>query len=431
VPDSENHIPEVKRVTMAHGAGGRMSRDLIRSHILRHFRHPTLSRLEDSALFPVDGGRLAFTTDSYVIQPLFFPGGDIGKLAVSGTVNDLLCVGARPLYLSLGLIVEEGFSLDDLDRILASASKEALGVGVEVLCGDTKVVERGKGDGLFVNTSGIGVVPAGVEITPENVQVGDAIVVTGPIGDHGIAVLSQREGFGFASQLKSDCASLLSLVQSVLDPSLQVRCLRDPTRGGLGTILAEIALDRQVGIRVEEEKIPIRDEVRGASELLGLDPLYVANEGKMVLFVAQKRTGDVLSILKKDSMGKQSALIGQVVDDHPGLAVLRTKQKQYEDAEHLFREALEGRKLKLGDDHPDTLETKNDLAVLYKEQGKYDEAETLLLESIEGRRLKLGDTHPHTLESLNNLIDLYEAWDKPEKAEEWRAKLSKTEAVTE
>jgi hydrogenase expression/formation protein HypE len=324
VPDSEDYLQEVRRVTLAHGAGGRLSRDLIQRLILKHFGHPTLRRLEDSALFVVDGGRMAFTTDSYVIQPLFFPGGDIGKLAVTGTVNDLLCVGAQPLFLSLGLIVEEGFSWDDLDRVLASASQEAASVGVEVLCGDTKVVERGKGDGLFINTSGVGAVPAGVEMTPENVQVGDAIVVTGPIGDHGIAVLSQREGFSFASQLKSDCASLVNLVQSVLDPHLQVRCLRDPTRGGLGTILAEIALDRKVGIEVEEAKIPVRDAVRGACELLGLDPLYVANEGKMVLFVAQENKGEVLSILKRDPMGRKSAAIGQVVDKHPGLAVLNT-----------------------------------------------------------------------------------------------------------
>jgi hydrogenase expression/formation protein HypE len=301
-----------------------MSRDLIQRLILEHFGHPALRRLEDSALFAIDGRRLAFTTDSYVIQPLFFPGGDIGKLAVAGTVNDLLCVGAQPLYLSLGLIVEEGFSWDDLDRILASASQEAASVGVEVLCGDTKVVERGKGDGLFINTSGVGEVPAGVEMTPENVQGGDAIVVTGPIGDHGIAVLSQREGFGFASQLKSDCASLVSLVQSVCDPHLQVRCLRDPTRGGLGTILAEIALDRHVGIEVEEAKIPVRDAVRGACELLGLDPLYVANEGKMVLFMAPEKKEEVLAILKGDPLGKESAVIGQVVNEHPGLAVLKT-----------------------------------------------------------------------------------------------------------
>lgn len=325
MPGEENHGQEVSRVTMAHGAGGGMSRDLIQSVILKHFGHPILARLEDSALFETNGQRLAFTTDSYVVQPLFFPGGDIGKLAVAGTVNDLLCVGARPLYLSLALIIEEGFSLQDLERILTSASQESVGAGVEVLCGDTKVVERGKGDGLFVNTTGVGVVPSNVELSPQKIQVGDQILVTGPIGDHGITVLSQREGFAFASQLKSDCASLVTLVQSVLNPLFSVHCLRDPTRGGLGTVLAEIAADRQVGIQVEEDQIPVRDEVRGASELLGLDPLYVANEGKMVLFVAPQKAEKVLSILKKDPLGREAARIGQVVEEHPRLAVLRTK----------------------------------------------------------------------------------------------------------
>ncbi len=325
MPDSKNNVPKVKRVTMAHGSGGRLSRELIQDLVLKHFGHPTLHRLEDSALFEVDGVRLAFTTDSYVIQPLFFPGGDIGKLAVTGTVNDLLCVGARPLYLSLALILEEGFSLDKLERILDSASREAGEVGVEVICGDTKVVQKGKGDGIFVNTSGVGVVPADLDISPRRIEMGDAILVSGPIGDHGIAILSQRESFGFASQLRSDCASLVSLVQGVLDPSLGVRCMRDPTRGGVGTILAEIALDRQMGIQVDEEQIPVRDEVRGACELLGLDFLYIANEGKMVLFVARGREQEVLSILRKDPLGRESAIIGRVVAEHPGMAVLRTR----------------------------------------------------------------------------------------------------------
>lgn len=325
MPGSKDHAEEVRRVTLAHGAGGRTSRRLIQELILKHFDHPTLRRLEDSAVLKVKGQRLAFTTDSYVVQPLFFPGGDIGKLAITGTVNDLLCVGAQPLCLSLALIVEEGFPLEDLDRVLTSAAGEAKGVGVDVLCGDTKVVERGKGDGLFVNTSGVGVVPAGVEISPQRIQVGDAVLVTGTMGDHGITVLSQREGFAFASRLSSDCASLVSLVQSILKPTLQPRCLRDPTRGGLGTILAEIALDRQVGIRIKEDRIPVRDEVRGACELLGLDPLYVANEGKMVLFADWEKAEEILAILQENPLGKRSAIIGRVVDEHPGMAVLETK----------------------------------------------------------------------------------------------------------
>ncbi len=325
MPDSKAHPQEVKRITMAHGAGGQMSRSLIQELILKHFGHPTLRRLEDSALFAIQAGEMAFTTDSFVIQPLFFPGGDVGKLAVAGTVNDLLCLGAQPLYLSLALIIEEGFSLRELDSILASASGEAKGAGVAVLCGDTKVVERGKGDGLFVNTSGVGRVPNGLKISPDRIQVGDAIVINGYIGDHGIAVLSQREGFLFSSQLKSDCASLTGLVQKALEQGLPIHCMRDPTRGGLGTILAEIAKQRLLGIQVEEKSIPLRPEVRGACELLGLDPLYVANEGKMVFFVPQERAGELLTILKKDPLGKKAAVIGRVVAEHPGLAVLKTR----------------------------------------------------------------------------------------------------------
>jgi len=227
--------------------------------------------------------------------------------------------------LSLALIVEEGLPLADLERALASASIEAKTAGVEIVCGDTKVVEHGKGDGLFVNTSGVGLVPDEVEVSPQKIQEGDAIILSGTLGDHGIAILSRREGFGFASQLKSDCASLVSLLQGVMDPALGVHCLRDPTRGGLGTVLAEIAQDRQLGFEIDEVEVPIRDEVRGAGELLGLDYLYVANEGKMVLFVQAEHQEKVLSLLRRNPLGKEAAVIGRVVSEHPGLAVLRTR----------------------------------------------------------------------------------------------------------
>jgi hydrogenase expression/formation protein HypE len=301
-----------------------MSRDLIAEVILDHFRHPALGLLEDSAVCDVPEGRLAFTTDSYVIQPLFFPGGDIGTLAVAGTVNDLLCAGARPLCLSLALIIEEGFPTADLERVLASAAREAAEADVNVICGDTKVVERGKGDGLFINTAGIGLVAAGVDISPRRIETGDVVLLSGTLGDHGIAILCQREGFKFASSLKSDCAALVSLVEKALQSPGAVHCLRDPTRGGLGAVLAEIASDRQVGIAIDQMKVPVRDDVRGACELLGLDVLYVANEGKMVLFADRRKAEEILTALRRDPRGSGAARIGEVVAEHPGLAVLHT-----------------------------------------------------------------------------------------------------------
>jgi hydrogenase expression/formation protein HypE len=324
VPGQDDYAEKVGRISLSHGAGGRMSRDLISRMILVHFGHPILRRLEDSAVMELEGGRLAFTTDSYVISPLFFPGGDIGKLAIAGTVNDLLCAGARPRYLSLSLIIEEGLAASDLDRILSSASREAKRAGVDVICGDTKVVERGKGDGLFINTTGIGWIPPGVHVSPANIRQGDAILVSGTVGDHGIAILSQREGFRFESHLESDCAALQTLIQGVLETPADVHCLRDPTRGGLGTVLAEIAADRGVGIEVDQALSPVRESVRGACELLGLDVLYVANEGKMVLFVDADRSGAVLAALRRDPSGREAAVIGRVVKQHPGLAVMRT-----------------------------------------------------------------------------------------------------------
>ncbi len=318
------HDSQDERIVMAHGAGGRMSRQLIADLVLKHFPHPVLHRLEDSAVIDLPAGRWAFTTDSHVIRPLFFPGGDIGKLSVTGTVNDLLCAGARPGYLSLSLIIEEGLPIADLERIMASAGREAVEIGVEVVCGDTKVVERGKGDGLFINTAGIGAVLPGVDVAPEKIRIGDAILVSGTIGDHGIAILSQREGFDLKSSLKSDCAALQGMVLAILESPGSVHCLRDPTRGGLGTVLAEIAADRQAGIELDQVRLPLRSEVRGVCEMLGLDPMYVANEGKMVLFVEWERHEEILTILRRDPLGRDAGLIGRVVESHPGLAVMRT-----------------------------------------------------------------------------------------------------------
>ncbi|UCB43443.1 MAG: hydrogenase expression/formation protein HypE [Dehalococcoidales bacterium] len=310
------------RILLAHGSGGKLSHDLIES-FLPLFDNKLLDKLDDSAVFQIEG-RLAFTTDSYVVSPIFFPGGDIGKLAVCGTINDLAMSGAVPLYLSLSLIIEEGLPLDDLQRVMASVKKAAEEAGVNVVTGDTKVVNRGNADRLFINTSGIGVVPPGVDISGSKAKPGDSIILSGTIGDHGIAVMSQREGLEFSSPVGSDCAPLHSLVADILGVSDQIHCLRDPTRGGLASTLNELARQSKVGIRIEEEKIPVREGVRAACELLGLEPLYVANEGKLVAVVPGAEAKTVIDIMHKNPYGKQAIIIGEVVAEHPGRVVMKT-----------------------------------------------------------------------------------------------------------
>ncbi len=310
------------KVLLAHGSGGKLSHDLVES-FLPLFDNKLLNKLDDSAVFQTEG-RLAFTTDSYVVSPIFFPGGDIGKLAVCGTVNDLSMSGATPLYLSLSLIIEEGLSLDDLQRVLASVKKAAEEASVNVITGDTKVVNRGSADKLFINTSGIGVVPPGVDISGSNARPGDSVILSGTIGDHGIAVMSQREGLEFSSPVESDCAPLHGLVADMLKVCRQIHCLRDPTRGGLASTLNELAGQSGVGIKIEEEKIPVREGVRAACELLGLDPLYVANEGKLVAIVPAAEAGYIVDIMRKNSYGKQAVIIGEVVAEHPGRVVMKT-----------------------------------------------------------------------------------------------------------
>lgn len=323
-PDtSEVSTYEVNSILLSHGSGGKSQNELIEGTVLKYFRNPVLGLLEDSAVLKEK--RIAFTTDSFVVKPIFFPGGDIGKLAVSGTVNDILCSGARPAYISLSLIIEEGFSVDKLETILNSARREADKAGVEVVCGDTKVVEKGKADEIFINTSGIGFIENGEALSIKRIGPGDQVIVSGTIGDHGISILSKREGLRFGSTLTSDCASLSGLVRSILTPAGRVHCLRDPTRGGLGGVLAEIAKSSNLGIEIEEEKIPVKNEVRAACELLGLDPLYIANEGKMAAFVRKKDTEDILKAMKEDENGKDAAVIGEVTDSHPGIPVLTTK----------------------------------------------------------------------------------------------------------
>jgi hydrogenase expression/formation protein HypE len=314
-------------ILLAHGSGGRLSHELIRDVFLRRFGNALLNPQDDSAVFPIDlpaGSRLALTTDSYVVRPIFFPGGDIGKLAVCGTVNDLAMVGAQPLYLSAGFILEEGLPVGDLRRVAASMAQAAADAGVAIVTGDTKVVERGSADGLFINTAGVGTVAANLSISGSNARPGDVILLSGPIGVHGIAVLSQREGLQFSFPLNSDCASLNGLVATMLRATPNIHSLRDPTRGGLATTLNEIAAQSRVGIEVAEAAIPVPEGVRAACELLGLDPLYVANEGKLVAFVPPQESSAVLEAMRAHPLGREAVLIGHVRTEGAGRVILQT-----------------------------------------------------------------------------------------------------------
>jgi hydrogenase expression/formation protein HypE len=311
-------------ILLAHGSGSRLSHDLIEKKLLPPLSNPLLAKLDDSAVFDLSG-RLAFTTDSYVVSPIFFPGGDIGKLAVCGTVNDLSMSGAVPLYLSLSFIIEEGLTLGELKKVVASIRAAAEEAGVNIVTGDTKVVNRGSADKLFINTSGIGKIPAGVDISGANARVGDKVILSGNIGDHGIAVMSQREGLKFSVPVKSDCAPLNKMVSEMLQASSLIHCLRDPTRGGLATTLNELASQSGVGITIEEDKIPVRDAVRGACELLGFDPLYVANEGKLVAIVPPEDTAKILAKMKRTKYGTQAAVIGEVTAERKGKVIMKTR----------------------------------------------------------------------------------------------------------
>ena len=311
-------------VLLGHGSGGRLSAELLRDVFLRAFTNPVLAQLNDQAIVSVDGMRLAFTTDSFVVKPLFFPGGDIGSLAVHGTINDLAVGGAEPLFLSAAFIIEEGLPMETLRQVVESFRRAASEAGVEVVTGDTKVVEKGKGDGLFINTSGIGRVRDGIHLSADQAQPGDRVLLSGSLGDHGIVILSQREGLEFDSPITSDSAPLHTLVKVMLDAVPGIRCLRDPTRGGLSSTLNEIAAQSRVGMTLEEPTIPIKEAVRGACELLGLDPLYVANEGKLVAIVPAEHAEVVLTAMRAHPLGKESAIIGTVTAEHPGVVTMRT-----------------------------------------------------------------------------------------------------------
>jgi len=312
-------------ILLAHGAGGHLSHELIAQLFLPFLGNPILSSLDDSALLTASGTKLALTTDSYVVKPLFFPGGDIGRLALCGTVNDLAMVGAAPLGIAASFILEEGFPTEQLERILDSLRAAAREAEVEVVAGDTKVVERGKADGMFITTSGLGVVPSGIEIQGANAREGDVVIVSGPVGDHEAGILLARGEFSLKGTIASDCAPLNHLVEVMLNASQEIHVLRDPTRGGLATVLWEIATSSKVGLEVEEQAIQVRPEVMGLCELLGFDPLYLANEGKLVAVVPEKCSDTVLAAMRGNPLGRGSAIIGRVVAGHPGRVHLKTR----------------------------------------------------------------------------------------------------------
>lgn len=315
-------------IVMGHGSGGKMMADLIRHLFVPLFDNEQLVQLGDSAVFDVpavDGvARLAFSTDSFVVSPLIFPGGDIGDLAVNGTVNDVAMSGAKPLFLSAGFILEEGLAMDTLGYIAASAARACQAAGVQLIAGDTKVVNKGHGDGLYINTAGIGVVPPGIHIAPDRARPGDAVIVSGTVGDHGMAIMSVREGLGFETEIQSDSAPLNGLVEVMVGAATDIHCLRDATRGGMAAALNELAVSSGVGIVFEEQKVPVNTAVQAACEMLGLDPFYVANEGKLVGILPGEKAEAVLEAMQAHPYGWQAAIIGHVVEEHPGLVVART-----------------------------------------------------------------------------------------------------------
>ena len=318
-------IMNYQNVLLGHGSGGKMTSDLIEQMFLPLFRNPYLEKLNDQAVFDFNGSKLAFTTDSFVVNPIFFPGGDIGKLAVNGTVNDIAVSGAVPLYISAAFILEEGLSMEDLQRIVISMREAAKEAGVVVVTGDTKVVDKGSGDKIFINTSGIGIIEKDVHISADRAKAGDKVILSGLIGDHGMAIMSKREGLEFEGEIKSDTAPLHSLVKDMLEITSEIHCLRDPTRGGIASTLNEIARQSQVGIVIEEKRIHLREEVKGACEILGLDPLYVANEGKIIAIVDREAADDILRSMRKNKYGREAEIIGEVVQEHPKMVLMRTE----------------------------------------------------------------------------------------------------------
>ncbi|MDH4331299.1 MAG: hydrogenase expression/formation protein HypE [Desulfobulbaceae bacterium] len=315
---------EYETIQLAHGSGGRLSAELVSRFFLPRFGNETLDRLEDQAVVDFPQGRLALTTDSFVVDPLFFPGGDIGDLAINGTVNDVCMSGATPLYLAVAFIIEEGLPMTTLHRVLLSMERAAKTAGVQIVTGDTKVVNRGCCDKLFITTTGVGRVPDKLNVSAANLKIGDRVILSGTIADHGMAILTSREGLSFESRVKSDTASLNGLVEQMLHVSSAIHAMRDPTRGGLATTLNEFAAASRVGIMLEETAIPVRPEVRGACEVLGIEPMYVANEGKLVAVVPQEVADRMVAVMRSHHLGREARVIGEVVADNPGLVAMRT-----------------------------------------------------------------------------------------------------------
>jgi hydrogenase expression/formation protein HypE len=312
----------MERILLGHGSGGKLMYRLIREHFVPKFE---LKALNDSAILDnMDKGRVAFTTDSYVVSPIFFPGGNIGELAVYGTVNDLSMVGAKPLYIMAGIILEEGFPIEDLKKILASMSEAAEKAGVKIVGGDTKVVNKGKADGIFINTSGVGTIQKGIDISPLNVKPSDKVILSGPIGNHGVSIIAERNGLSFNPPVLSDTAPLNGLVSEMLKKTKKIHAMRDPTRGGLATTLKEIAVDSGYCILIEELAVPVPPGVKGACELLGLDPLYVANEGILIAIVSHDAAEPLVKIMRKNPLGKESRIIGEVTESPSGMVLLKT-----------------------------------------------------------------------------------------------------------
>ncbi len=313
------------KIMLDHGSGGKIAHRLTTDLLLPAFDNPALAMLDDGATLAMADGCIAFSTDTYVVDPIFFPGGSIGDLAINGTVNDVAMCGAAPLYLSMGMIIEEGFPMQDLERVVAAMGQAAEAAGVKVVTGDTKVVPRGAADKLFINTSGLGLIPEGVDVSGANARAGDAVILSGSMADHGMTILTQRQGLAFESDLKSDSAPLNGMVADILASGCDIHVLRDPTRGGVGTTLNEIAGKSQVGIRIHEDRLPVRPEVAGICELLGFDPLYVANEGKLLAFVPAAQAEAVRGVIQRSPYGREACIIGETVGDHPGRVFMKTR----------------------------------------------------------------------------------------------------------
>ncbi len=315
-----------KQVLLGHGSGGQLSHDLIKNIFVKHFNNPILQKQTDSALLEINASNISFTTDSYVVDPIFFPGGNIGKIAIAGTVNDLAVSGAKPLYLSVGFIIEEGFSLADLEEIVKTMADEAKKANILIVTGDTKVVDKGKADKVFINTSGIGILDKKyIPISSgENVGVGDKIIINGSIGDHGMTIMSSRNELNIRAKIESDCACLNHLIAEILDSGANVKFMRDATRGGVATVLTELVEKRNYGLEIDESALVVKEGIRGMCELLGFDPLYVANEGKVVMVVSDEDSANVLAIMHKHAFGKEATIIGEIVDKHHGKGWIET-----------------------------------------------------------------------------------------------------------